>query len=195
MPVSDVIATSSDDFLAEHGVEKGIMQLVDQPRAEALFAAMGSRTETPGGSVANTIAGLGSLGLRTAFIGRVADDDLGHSYALAMQTEGTDFPNPPVRNAELPTSRSMIFVSPDGERSMNTYLGISSDVGPEDVSDAVISRTVKFCSLRGISLTRPLARKRFARPHHWRGNRVRGLEFLCRIHFAWIAIAMIFVSW
>ena len=137
--VSDVIATSSDDFLAEHGVEKGIMQLVDQPRAEALFAAMGSRTETPGGSVANTIAGLGSLGLRTAFIGRVADDDLGYSYALAMQTEGTDFPNPPVRNAELPTSRSMIFVSPDGERSMNTYLGISSDVGPEDVSDAVIA--------------------------------------------------------
>ena len=137
--VSDVIATSSDDFLAEHGVEKGIMRLVDQPRAEALFAAMGSRTETPGGSVANTIAGLGSLGLRTAFIGRVADDDLGHSYALAMQTEGTDFPNPPVRNAELPTSRSMIFVSPDGERSMNTYLGISSDVGPEDVSDAVIA--------------------------------------------------------
>ena len=56
-----------------------------------------------------------------------------------MQTEGTDFPNPPVRNAELPTSRSMIFVSPDGERSMNTYLGISSDVGPEDVSDAVIT--------------------------------------------------------
>jgi sugar/nucleoside kinase (ribokinase family) len=137
--VSDVITISSDEFLAENGVEKGIMQLVDQPRAEALFAAMESRTETPGGSVANTIAGLGSLGLRTAFIGRVADDDLGHSYALAMQTEGTDFPNPPVRNAVLPTSRSMIFVSLDGERSMNTYLGISSDVGPEDVSDEVIT--------------------------------------------------------
>ena len=83
--VSDVIATSSDEFLAEHGVEKSIMQLVDQTRAEALFAAMDSRTDAPGGSVANTIAGLGSLGLRTAFIGRVADDDLGLSYALAMQ--------------------------------------------------------------------------------------------------------------
>ena len=137
--VSDVIGISSDEFLAKNGVEKGRMQLVDQPRAEALFAAMESRTETPGGSVANTIAGLGSLGLRTAFIGRVADDDLGRSYALAMQTEGTDFPNPPVRNAVLPTSRSMIFVSPDGERSMNTYLGISSDVGPEDVSDEVVT--------------------------------------------------------
>ncbi len=98
-----------DEFLAEHGVEKGIMQLVDQTRAEALFAAMDSRTDAPGGSVANTIAGLGSLGLRTAFIGRVADDDLGLSYALAMQAEGTDFPNPPVRNADLPTSRSMYF--------------------------------------------------------------------------------------
>ena len=101
--VSDVIATSSDEFFAEHGVENGIMQFVDQTRVEALFAAMDSRTDAPGGSVANTIAGLGSLGLRTAFIGRVADDDLGLSYALAMQAEGTDFPNPPVRNADLPT--------------------------------------------------------------------------------------------
>ena len=137
--VSDVITTSDDEFLAEHGVEKGIMQLVDQTRAEALFATMDSRTDTPGGSVANTIAGLGSLGLRTAFIGRVADDDLGLSYALAMHAEGTDFPNPPVRNADLPTSRSVIFVSPDGERSMNTYLGISSELGPEDVPDSVLA--------------------------------------------------------
>ena len=137
--VSDVITTTSDIFLAENGVEKGIMQLVDQPRAEVLFSAMGSRIETPGGSVANTISGLGSLAVRTAFIGRVADDELGLSYALAMAKEGTDFPNPPVANAALPTSRSMIFVSPDGERSMNTYLGISSDVGPDDVSEDVVS--------------------------------------------------------
>ena len=122
------------NFWPKMGLKRASCSWSTSPRAEALFAAMESRTETPGGSVANTIAGLGSLGLRTAFIGRVADDDLGHSYALAMQTEGTDFPNPPVRNAVLPTSRSMIFVSPDGERSMNTYLGISSDVGPEDVS-------------------------------------------------------------
>ena len=138
--VSDVIATTSDAFLMENSVEKGIMQLIDQPRAEALFSAMAARTETPGGSVANTISGLGSLGVRTAFIGRVADDELGLSYAAAMADEGTDFPNPPVENACLPTSRSMIFVSPDGERSMNTYLGISSDVGPVDVSEDVVSK-------------------------------------------------------
>ena len=137
--VSDVIAKTSDMFLAENGVEKGIMQLIDQPRAEALFSVMDARTETPGGSVANTISGLGSLGVRTAFIGRVADDELGLSYAAAMAEEGTEFPNPPVANAVLPTSRSMIFVSPDGERSMNTYLGISSDVGPADVSEDVVS--------------------------------------------------------
>ena len=137
--VSDVIATTNDEFLTENGVEKGIMQLIDQLRAEALFSAMDQRTETPGGSVANTISGLGSLGVSTAFIGRVALDDLGASYAAAMIAEGTDFPNKPIKNAALPTSRSMIFVSPDGERSMNTYLGISSDVGPDDVSSEVVS--------------------------------------------------------
>ncbi|MEM6307197.1 MAG: adenosine kinase [Pseudomonadota bacterium] len=135
--VSDVISTASDTFLDHMGIEKGIMQLIERDRAEGLFAAMDSRTETPGGSVANTISGLGSLGIKTAFIGRVADDALGQSYAVAMADEGTDFPNGPVIGADLPTSRSMIFVSPDGERSMNTYLGISSDVGPDDVSDAV----------------------------------------------------------
>ncbi len=146
--VSDVIATTSDAFLVENGVEKGIMQLIDQPRAKELFSAMDARTETPGGSVANTISGLGSLGVRTAFIGRVADDELGLSYATAMAVEGTDFPNPPVANAMLPTSRSMIFVSPDGERSMNTFLGISSDVGPADVSEEVVSNC-EFLFLEG----------------------------------------------
>ena len=137
--VSDVISKTSDEFLSENNVTKGIMQLIDESRAAALFLAMRERTETPGGSVANTISGLGSLGVSTAFIGRVADDDLGRSYANAMAAEGTDFPNAPIVNADLPTSRSMIFISPDGERSMNTYLGISSDVGPSDVSENVVS--------------------------------------------------------
>ena len=136
--VSDVITTTTDAFLDHMGIEKGIMQLVERDRAEVLFAAMSDRTETPGGSVANTISGVGSLGLKTAFIGRVADDALGQSYAAALAAEGTDFPNPPIAGADLPTSRSMIFVSPDGERSMNTYLGISSDVGPADLPHDVL---------------------------------------------------------
>ncbi|MEL6701241.1 MAG: adenosine kinase, partial [Pseudomonadota bacterium] len=139
--VSDVIAQASDTFLDHMGIEKGIMQLIERERAEVLYAAMESRTETPGGSVANTIAGLGMLGLDCAFVGRVADDALGRTYAAAMADQGTDFPNPPVAGAELPTSRSMIFVSPDGERSMNTYLGVSADVGPEHIPAGVMEDT------------------------------------------------------
>jgi sugar/nucleoside kinase (ribokinase family) len=101
---------------------------------------MKDRVQQPGGSVANTLAGLGNLGLTTAFIGRVHDDALGRFYAREMVAGGTDFPNPPVTGGELPTSRSMIFVSPDGERSMNTYLGISAELGPEDVGDDVAGR-------------------------------------------------------
>ncbi|QYX57412.1 adenosine kinase [Roseovarius sp. SCSIO 43702] len=132
--VVDVITRCDDAALARLGVEKGIMTLVEQDRGEALFDAMDNRTQAPGGSVANTIAGLGALGLSTGFIGRVADDELGRYYAAALAEVGTDFVNPPATDALLPTSRSMIFVSPDGERSMNTYLGISTELGPEDVS-------------------------------------------------------------
>jgi len=138
--VVDVIARAEDTFLDLMGIQKGIMQLVERERGETLYAAMKERTQTPGGSVANTLAGLGNLGLRTAFIGRVHDDALGRFYAGAMEKDGTDFVNAPVPGGELPTSRSMIFVSPDGERSMNTYLGISAELGPEDVSEDVASQ-------------------------------------------------------
>ena len=135
--VVDVITQSTDAFLTEMGIEKGIMQLVETERSKELFSAMDERVQTPGGSVANTIAGIGSLGLATGFIGRVRDDELGHFYADAMTREGIDFVNAPVAGGELPTSRSMIFVSPDGERSMNTYLGISAELGPDDVDESI----------------------------------------------------------
>ncbi|MDJ0858721.1 MAG: adenosine kinase, partial [Dinoroseobacter sp.] len=137
--IVDVLAQTDDSFLDHMGIEKGIMQLVDRPRAEMLYAAMSDRVQAPGGSVANTLAGLGELGLRCAFIGRVKDDALGRFYADGMEAEGTAFPNPPQPAVEAPTSRSMIFVTPDGERSMNTYLGAGADLGPEDVSEAVFS--------------------------------------------------------
>lgn len=135
--VVDVISQNDDSFLADMGIEKGIMQLIDRDRGEVLYNAMAHRVQTPGGSVANTIAGAGALGLDTAFIGRVHDDALGHFYADAMNEVGIDFVNPPVAGGELPTSRSMIFVSPDGERSMNTYLGISSELSSDDVPNEV----------------------------------------------------------
>lgn len=131
--VVDVISQSDDNFLEIMGIEKSIMQLVERERAELLYAAMENRVQTPGGAVANTIAGAGALGLDAAFIGRVHDDALGRFYASAMEKDGVDFANPPVPGGELPTSRSMIFVSPDGERSMNTYLGISSELSSVDV--------------------------------------------------------------
>jgi sugar/nucleoside kinase (ribokinase family) len=139
--VVDVITQSDDSFLSHMGIDKGIMQLIERDRAEVLYGAMQSRVQTPGGSVANTIAGAGVLGLKTAFIGRVHDDALGRFYADAMNDAGIDFVNPPVKGGELPTSRSMIFVSPDGERSMNTYLGISSELSSGDVSQTVAGAT------------------------------------------------------
>ena len=135
--VADVISHAPDTFLAHMGIEKGIMQLIDRERAELLYAAMTDRVETPGGSVANTIAGLGALGLDCGFAGKVADDPLGRFYAEALERDGTRFLGTPVAG-DLPTSRSMIFVSPEGERSMNTYLGISAELGPDDVDEATM---------------------------------------------------------
>ncbi|UWQ17670.1 adenosine kinase [Jannaschia sp. M317] len=132
--IVDVISPCSDTFLDQMGIEKGIMQLIERDRAELLYAAMSERVEAPGGSVANTLAGIGALGLSTAFIGKVKDDALGRFYAQTMQASGTAFPNAP-KDVDLPTSRSMIFVTPDGERSMNTYLGAGADIASADVPD------------------------------------------------------------
>lgn len=160
--IVDVFNQADDSFIEMMGIEKGIMQLVERERGEILYAAMKDRVQAPGGSVANTIAGLGNLGLRTAFIGRVHDDALGRFYAQTMADAGTAFPNPPVAGGELPTSRSMIFVSPDGERSMNTYLGISSELGPEDVSDDVAG-AASLLFLEGYLYDKPKGKQAFER--------------------------------
>ncbi len=146
--VVDVLTTADDSFLDLMGIEKGIMQLVERDRAEVLYGAMENRKQAAGGSVANTLAGIGNLGLRTGFVGRVSDDALGQFYAQAMEADGTKFINAPVPNGALPTSRSMIFVSPDGERSMNTYLGISAELGPQDV-DADVAGNAEIVFLEG----------------------------------------------
>ncbi|MEM9343270.1 MAG: adenosine kinase [Pseudomonadota bacterium] len=158
--IVDVIAQAPDMFLDHMGIEKGIMQLVDRDRAELLYAAMKDRTEVPGGSVANTIAGLGLLGLPTTFIGKVKDDALGRFYAQSLADAGTSFPNAPVPDSDDPTSRSMIFVSPDGERSMNTYLGAGADLGEGDVpADAFTGGGVLF--LEGYLYDKPEGKTAF----------------------------------
>ena len=160
--IVDVFAQADDSFLEMMGIEKGIMQLVERERGELLYAAMAGRVQAPGGSVANTLAGLGNLGLTTAFIGRVHDDTLGRFYATSMAEGGTDFVNAPVVGGELPTSRSMIFVAPDGERSMNTYLGISSELGPDDVSDEVAGQAAVLF-LEGYLYDKPKGMQAFER--------------------------------
>jgi sugar/nucleoside kinase (ribokinase family) len=160
--IVDVFAQADDSFLELMGIEKGIMQLVERERGELLYGAMRDRVQAPGGSVANTLAGLGNLGLTTAFIGRVHDDALGRFYARSMAENGTDFVNMPVPGGDLPTSRSMIFVSPDGERSMNTYLGISSELGPEDVSDSVAGGA-EILFLEGYLYDKPKGKQAFER--------------------------------
>jgi sugar/nucleoside kinase (ribokinase family) len=137
--IVDVITTVDDRFLDRMDIHKGIMQLIERARAETLYDAMQDRAQASGGSVANTLAGAGKLGLKAAFVGRVNDDDLGRFYAQDTEAVGTRFVNAPVAGGELPTSRSMIFVTPDGERSMNTYLGISAELGPEDVDEGVMA--------------------------------------------------------
>lgn len=160
--IVDVISQSDDSFLDLMGIQKGIMQLVERERGEMLYAGMTNRTQKPGGSVANTVAGLGALGMSTAFIGRVHDDALGRFYASEMVADGTDFVNPPVAGGDLPTSRSMIFVSPDGERSMNTYLGISSDLSADDVSDDVAGQA-HLLFLEGYLYDKPKGKQAFER--------------------------------
>jgi len=159
--IVDVIAPAEDTFLDHMGIEKGIMQLIEKDRAEVLYAAMQDRVETPGGSVANTIAGIGALGLQTAFIGKVKDDALGRFYAKGMEEAGTAFPNPPVADAQAPTSRSMIFVSPDGERSMNTYLGAGADLGQGDVATEVFDAG-KILFLEGYLFDKDAGKTAFA---------------------------------
>jgi sugar/nucleoside kinase (ribokinase family) len=158
--VVDVISQCDDAFLSRVGIDKGVMQLIETERAEFLYENMTDRRQMPGGSVANTIAGLGALGLSTGFIGRVSDDDLGRYYAAAMAEVGTDFVNPPRGDGALPTSRSMIFVSPDGERSMNTYLGISTELDEGDVPEAVAGQA-ELLFLEGYLFDKPKGKAAF----------------------------------
>lgn len=163
--VMDVISQCDDAFLQQNGIGKGVMQLIGQDRAEALYAAMPARYQMAGGSVANTIAGLAALGLGTGFIGRVAGDEVGRDYAGAMTKLGCDFVNAPRDEAELPSSRSMIFVTPDGERSMNTYLGVSTELDGSDVPEAVTGAT-GLLLLEGYLYDKPKGKAAFSAAAH-----------------------------
>ena len=130
--IVDIIAQCEEDFLETNGIIKGAMNLIDTQRAELLYSRMGPAIEASGGSAGNTAAGVASFGGRAAFFGKVSNDGLGEIYAHDIRAQGVAFDTKPLQG-EPPTARSMIFVTPDGERSMNTYLGACVELGPEDV--------------------------------------------------------------
>ncbi|HXX02989.1 MAG TPA: adenosine kinase, partial [Xanthobacteraceae bacterium] len=119
--IVDIIARTEEDFLLKQGMTKGTMALIDEARAEAIYAAMGPAIESSGGSAANTVVGLASLGGRAAFIGKVKDDTLGRAFTHDIRAAGAAFTTPPAGDGPS-TARCYVLVTPDGERTMNTYL-------------------------------------------------------------------------
>ncbi len=145
--IVDVIAECDDSFITEQGFSKGSMQLVDQDQAETLYQAMDQGKETGGGSAANTLAGLAQLGQKCAFVGQVADDALGASFASDMQKAGIDF-DCAKRGEDPSTARCLIFVTPDAQRTMNTFLGAAQYL-PTDAIDQKTIESAKILYLEG----------------------------------------------
>lgn len=136
--IVDVIARADDDFLVAQKMQKGGMALIDEARARAIYDAMGPAVEISGGSAANTIVGVASFGARAAFVGKVRDDELGRIFAHDIRKAGVSFETRPA--AEGPsTARCYIMVTPDGERTMNTYLGAAQNLHPDDLDEEAIA--------------------------------------------------------
>ena len=146
--IVDVIATCDEAFLTAHHLPKGSMQLLDPAAAEALYAAMGSARETSGGSAANTMAGVAAMGGRAAFVGQIADDQLGKIFAHDMHALGVAFDTPPLPAGSPPTGRCLILVTPDAQRTMNTSPGASHELTPTALDEAQI-RAASILYLEG----------------------------------------------
>jgi sugar/nucleoside kinase (ribokinase family) len=136
--IVDVMAPASEDDVVRLGLAKGGMTLIDTEQARTLYEAMGPAREISGGSAANTLAGLAALGAKCAFIGQVADDQLGEVFAHDIRAGGIDFTTPP-RGEDPATARCLIFVTPDGQRTMNTYLGASQYLPAAALDEAAIA--------------------------------------------------------
>jgi sugar/nucleoside kinase (ribokinase family) len=159
--IVDIIAHADDAFLATHGMQKGAMTLIDEARAERLYAAMGPAMQLSGGSAGNTIAGLASLGARAGYIGKVRDDALGAVFRHDITAAGVRFPTAAASEGPA-TARSFIFVTPDAQRTMNTYLGACVNLSPDDV-DADLIRSAKITYLEGYLYDPPRAQEAFHR--------------------------------
>lgn len=157
--IVDVLARADDAFLAEHGIAKDAMNLIDEPRAELLTKHAINPVITSGGSGANTIAGLASFGASAGYIGKIADDELGHQFMREMMAAGVPFHTRPLTEGPA-TARSIIFVTDDGHRSMNTFLGASVLFTKEDVSAEMV-RNGSILYLEGYLFDKDEAKEAF----------------------------------
>ena len=136
--IVDVIARTDDDFLVAQKMQKGGMALINEPRAKAIYAAMGPAIQISGGSAANTIAGIASFGARAAFVGKVKDDEVGRIFRHDITKAGVTFETKAAADGPS-TARSYIMVTPDGERTMNTFLGAAQNLHPGDIDEASVA--------------------------------------------------------
>ena len=136
--IFDVLVQTDESFLVRHGMTKGGMALIDEGRAAAIYRDMGPATEMSGGSAANTIVGLASLGARAAYVGKVRDDQIGRLYSHDIRAAGVAFATRPAKDGPA-TGCSYILVTPDGERTMNTFLGAAQRLGPADIDAAEVA--------------------------------------------------------
>lgn len=159
----DVLAQATEEFVAlqskKYGMVKGAMRLVDEYEAVEIYASMGPAMETSGGSAANTMAGFASFGGRGAYIGKVAQDQLGEVFRHDIQSIGVSYETTPLV-VGAPTGRCLILITPDAERTMNTFLGASSELSEIDIDDSLISRS-KVTYLEGYLFDREAAKKAF----------------------------------
>ncbi|MEE8393422.1 MAG: adenosine kinase [Rhodospirillales bacterium] len=157
--IVDVLAHAGDEFLNTHGLTKGTMALIDAKTADRVYAQMAPAVECSGGSAANTIACLASLGGAGAFIGKVADDQLGEIFGHDIQALGVQYPTAPLRGGPS-TARSLILVTPDAQRTMQTYLGASTELGPGDIDEDLVKAS-KVTYLEGYLWDPPDAKEAF----------------------------------
>ena len=136
--IVDVLARADEDFLIRQDMRKGAMTLIDEERAARVYEAMGPAVEISGGSAANTIVGCASFGARAAFVGKVKDDELGRVFAHDIRAAGVAFDTPPASEGPS-TGRCYVLVTPDGERTLNTYLGAAQDLHPRDIDEEAIA--------------------------------------------------------
>jgi sugar/nucleoside kinase (ribokinase family) len=169
----DVLVRTDEAFLAKHGMTKGSMSLIDEARAAAIYADMGPAIEVSGGSAANTIVGIGSLGARAAYVGKVKDDQIGKLYVHDIRAAGVAFNTPAAKDGPA-TGCSYILITGDGERTMNTYLGAAQDLSPADIDPAEIA-AARIVYLEGYLWDPPGAKEAFlkaSRIAHEAGRKV-----------------------